>query len=76
MGEFRFAMIGSLLRELILRKTMFLRTADRRFQNGHRVIKMAPRCVFGWIPRYTSSENGHRMEDLRWTVSFKPIGTH
>ena len=51
-------------------------TADWRFQNGHRVIKMAPHCVYGRIPRYTGSEKGHRMEDLRWTVSFYPTGTH
>ena len=40
------------------------------FQNGHQVLKIAPRCVFGWIPRATGTEMAAPMEDLRWTVSF------
>ena len=52
------------------------RTADLQFQNGRRVNKMAPRCFLGRIPRCTGTENGCPMEDLRWTVSFQPIGTH
>ena len=51
-------------------------TADRWFQNGCRVNKMAPRCFLGRIPHCTGSENGRAMEDLHWTVSFKPLGTH
>ena len=43
--------------------------ADQWFQNGTRVNKMAPRCVFGQIPRKTATENGRPMEDLHWTVS-------
>ena len=52
-----------------LQNNVFL-TADWQFQNGCWVIKMAPRCVEGQIPRYTGTENGCRMEDLHWTVSF------
>ena len=37
------------------------------FQNGHRVLKMTPHCAYGQIPHYTGTENGHHMEDLRWT---------
>ena len=53
-----------------------LRTADRWFQNGRRVNKMATRCVFARIPRLPGSENGGRMEDFCRTVSFLPIGMH
>ena len=48
-------------------------TADWRFQNGHRVNKMAPRCFLGRIPDCTGSENNRPMEDLRWTVSLSPL---
>ena len=51
-------------------------TADRRFQNGRWVNKMAPRCFLGRIPRKAATENVHPMEDLCWAVSFQPIGTH
>ncbi|XP_078248542.1 ankyrin repeat domain-containing protein 45 isoform X7 [Pogona vitticeps] len=44
-------------------------SADRRFQNGRRVNKMAPCCFLGQIPRKTATENGHPMEDLCWTKS-------
>ena len=50
--------------------------ADQPFQNGCQVKKMAPCSFLGWIPRCTGSKNGHAMDDLRWTVSFKPIGIH
>ena len=52
------------------------KAADWRFQNGHWVNKMAPRCFLSWIPRKTGSENSCPMEDLRWTVSFDPTGMH
>ena len=41
-----------------------------------RLKKMAARCFQGRIPRIPGSENGRRMEDFRFKVSFKPIGTH
>ena len=69
MGFFRFAMFGSLLREPLLRKTTILKQLISGF-------KMAVHCFLGWIPHKTGSENGCPMEDLRWTVSFDPIGTH
>ena len=47
--------------------------ADWQFQNGHRVNKMAPCCFLRWIPRKTATENGCPMEDLHWTVNFKPF---
>ena len=33
-------------------------------------FKMAPGCFLGRIPRYTGTENGHRIEDLRWTSRY------
>ena len=45
-------------------------TADRWVSKWPPAFKISPRCFLGWILRYTGTENGHRMEDLRWTVSF------
>ena len=65
-GFFRFVMISTLLREPILHKT-----ADRRFQNGHRVNKMAPRCFLGWIPCCTGTKMATlwRIFTGRWVSS-------
>ena len=76
MGFFRFAMIGSLLRELILRITM-IKTAESQ------IFKMAAGCS-KWLPavfldRFLAIQAlkmAAPMEDLRWAVSFQPIGTH
>ena len=40
------------------------------FQNGRQLKKMAPRCFLGQIPRFTGTENGRHMEDLRWTSRY------
>ena len=41
-----------------------------RFQNGCQLKKMAHHCFLGWIPRFTGTKNGRRMEDLRWTSRY------
>ena len=64
---FCFTLIGSLFRELIFHFTMISKQLITGFQNG-------PHCFLGWIPHYTGTENGRRMEDLRWTVSFSAHG--
>ena len=56
-GFFRLTMIGSLL------WNRFSLYDDQKqlivgFQNGRWLLKMAPRYVFGRIPRFTGSENG------------------
>ena len=47
-GKFRFAMIAGKR----LSQSPHFQPADRRFQNGRRVNKMAARCFQAWIPRF------------------------
>ena len=73
MGEFCFAMISSLLQDT--HKTTIFGQLIGSLKMAAGLKKMAPRSFLGRIPRCMGSENGHA-EDLRWMVSFKPIGTH
>ena len=43
--------------ETNFRFTIIKNSWSSGFQNGHQVLKMAPRCVLGRIPRYTGTEN-------------------
>ena len=75
-GFFHFAMIGSLLREPILRITS-IKTADRR------VFKMATGCS-KWLPavfRRHFSQDRHPKMATVWRIfagraGIQPIGTH
>ena len=69
-GEFRFASGTD------SRKVMIFGQLISSFKMATGLKNMVPRCFLGQIPRCTGSENGHPMEDLHWTVSFQPIGTH
>ena len=75
MGKHRFAMIGERFAYRLSHNDV-LKTADRWFQNGRRVKKMASCCVFTSFPHLPGSKNGGRMQDFCITVSFLPIGTH
>ena len=74
---FRFPTIGSLLQEPILRITTILKQLIGSFKIAARCVKWLP-AVFldGFLALQAPKMEDPPMEDLRWMVSFQPIGTH